>query len=136
MFNAAFGIQGFGRQFEDDLNVRTVPGESEPGLPGYAILDFTASRAVGPNLEFFFGIQNLTDKEYIAFTQPTTTGSPRFGERRRADPLERTLATEPGLIRRSHRGGSTQSRRKPFRSRPSPSHENRGAGRLHVRRSV
>ena len=78
LFSAAIGMQGFGRQFEDDLNVRTVPGESEPGLPGYAILDITASRAVGPNLEFFFGIQNVTDKEYIAFTQPTTTGSPRF----------------------------------------------------------
>ena len=78
LFNVAVGVQAFGRQFEDDLNVRTVPGESEPGLPGYAILDLTASRAVGPNLEFFFGIQNVTDQEYIAFTQPTTTGSPRF----------------------------------------------------------
>jgi len=78
LFNAAIAMQGFGRQFEDDLNARTVPGESAPGLPGYAILDFTASRAFGPNLEFFFGIQNLTDQEYIAFTQPTTTGSPRL----------------------------------------------------------
>ena len=78
LFNAAFSVQGFGRQFEDDQNVRVVPGESTPGLPGYAILDITASRSIGPNLEFFFGVQNLTDKEYIAFTQPTTTGSPRL----------------------------------------------------------
>jgi outer membrane receptor protein involved in Fe transport len=78
LFNAALGVQGFGRQFEDDLNVRTVPGESEPGLPAYSIIDFTASRAVGPNLELFFGIQNLADTEYVAFTQPTTIGSPRL----------------------------------------------------------
>jgi iron complex outermembrane receptor protein len=76
--NVAFGVQGFGRQFEDDLNVRTVPGETEPGLPGYSIIDVTASRAVGANLEFFFGIQNLANTEYVAFTQPTTIGSPRL----------------------------------------------------------
>jgi outer membrane receptor protein involved in Fe transport len=78
LFNAAIGVQGFGRQFEDDVNVRVVPGESKPGLPGYAIVDFTASRAVGPNVEFFFGIQNVADTQYIAFTVPTTTGSPRL----------------------------------------------------------
>jgi outer membrane receptor protein involved in Fe transport len=78
LFNAAFSVQGIGRQFEDDQNLRLVPNESKPGLPGYALMDITASRAVGPNLEFFFGIQNLADKEYIAFTQPTTTGSPRL----------------------------------------------------------
>jgi outer membrane receptor protein involved in Fe transport len=76
--NLAFGIQGVGRQFEDDLNARLVPGETEPGLPGYALLDVTASRVLHQHLEVFFGIQNLTDKEYIAFTQPTTTGSPRL----------------------------------------------------------
>jgi outer membrane receptor protein involved in Fe transport len=78
LFNAAIGVQGVGRQFEDDLNVRIVPGESKPGLPAYALIDLTASRAISPNLEVFFGVQNLTDKEYIAFTQPTTTGSPRL----------------------------------------------------------
>jgi len=77
-FNAAISVQGYGRQFEDDLNVRQVPGESTPGLPGYQIVDLTASRSIGPNVEFFFGIQNVTDEEYIAFTQPTTTGSPRL----------------------------------------------------------
>jgi iron complex outermembrane receptor protein len=78
LLNVAVGVQGVGRQFEDDLNVRTVPGETEPGLPAYSILDLTASRAVGANLEFFFGIQNLANEEIIAFTQPTTTGSPRL----------------------------------------------------------
>ena len=75
--NVALGIQAVGRQFEDDLNARLVPGETEPGLPGYAIVDVTASRAIGPNLDVFFGVQNLTDKEIIAFTQPTTIGTPR-----------------------------------------------------------
>jgi iron complex outermembrane receptor protein len=75
--NVALGIQAVGRQFEDDLNARLVPGETEPGLPGYALVDVTASRAIGSNLDVFFGVQNLTDKEIIAFTQPTTIGTPR-----------------------------------------------------------
>jgi outer membrane receptor protein involved in Fe transport len=75
--NVALGIQAVGRQFEDDLNARLVPGETEPGLPGYALLDVTVSRAIGSNLDAFFGIQNLTDQEIIAFTQPTTIGTPR-----------------------------------------------------------
>jgi outer membrane receptor protein involved in Fe transport len=78
LFNAAFSLQAIGRQYEDDLNARIVPGETEPGLPGYTVLDFTAARAFGPNFEVFFGIQNIADTEIIAFTQPTTTGSPRL----------------------------------------------------------
>ena len=31
----AFMLQALGSQFDDDLNVRTVPGITEPGLPGY-----------------------------------------------------------------------------------------------------
>jgi outer membrane receptor protein involved in Fe transport len=78
LFNVGFGIQAFGRQYEDDLNSRIVPGETEPGLPAYSIVDLTAARSFGRNLEFFAGVQNLFDTEYIAFTQPTTTGSPRL----------------------------------------------------------
>jgi len=78
LFNAAFSLQAIGRQFEDDLNARIVPGETDPGLPGYTILDFTAARSFGPNFDVFFGIQNIANTEYIAFTQPTTTGSPRM----------------------------------------------------------
>jgi outer membrane receptor protein involved in Fe transport len=72
------GAQFFGRQFDDDLNTRTVPGFSAPGLPKYATWDFTASRAVTRNLEAFVGVQNLTDTEYIVGTLPTTIGSPRL----------------------------------------------------------
>jgi outer membrane receptor protein involved in Fe transport len=78
LFNVGFGAQFLGRQFDDDQNIRTVPGETEPGLPGYAILDLTASRSVTRNIEVFFGAQNLLYKEYIVMTQPTTTGSPRL----------------------------------------------------------
>ena len=71
-------VQALGMQFDDDLNVRTVPGLSEPGLPGYAVASFTASRAVGRNFEAFFGMQNIFDKEYFVGTLPTTVGSPRM----------------------------------------------------------
>jgi iron complex outermembrane recepter protein len=74
----AFLVQALGAQFDDDLNVRTVPGISEPGLPGYGVASFTASRAVGRNVEAFFGVQNLFDTEYFVGTLPTTVGSPRL----------------------------------------------------------
>jgi outer membrane receptor protein involved in Fe transport len=74
----AFAIQSLGLQFDDDLNVRTVPGLSEPGLPGYTVASFSASRAVGRNFEGFFTVQNMFDKEYFVGTLPTTVGSPRI----------------------------------------------------------
>ena len=67
-----------GRQFDDDLNARTVPGETEPGLAGLAVVDLTASRALGRNFDVFFGVQNLFDQEYFVGTLPTTIGSPRL----------------------------------------------------------
>ena len=76
--SASLGVQVVGRQFDDDLNSRIVPGESEPGLPGYATVDFSVSRAVGRRLEFFAGAQNLFDREYFVGTLPTTTGTPRL----------------------------------------------------------
>jgi outer membrane receptor protein involved in Fe transport len=75
---AALGIQYVGRQFDDDANARAVPGESDPGLPGYALVDFTASRALVRNFDVFLGIQNAFDQEYIVGTLPTTIGSPRL----------------------------------------------------------
>jgi outer membrane receptor protein involved in Fe transport len=68
----------FGRQFDDDLNVATKPGETEPGLPPYGIVDLSVSRAIGRNLDVFFGLQNLLDQEYYVQFAPTTTGSPRL----------------------------------------------------------
>jgi outer membrane receptor protein involved in Fe transport len=76
--NASMGLQVVGRQFDDDLNSRIVPGESEPGLPGYAVVDLSASRLIGRRLEIFAGAQNLFNREYFVGTLPTTTGTPRL----------------------------------------------------------
>jgi outer membrane receptor protein involved in Fe transport len=86
--NLAAGIQFLGRQFDEDLNVRAVPipaleaagykSSTDPGLPGYAVVDFMASRAVNRTVEVFFGVQNLFDREYFVGTLPTTVGTPRL----------------------------------------------------------
>jgi outer membrane receptor for ferrienterochelin and colicins len=67
-----------GRQFDDDLNLRIVPGRSEPGLPGYATVDVLASRDVGAGITAFVGVQNLFDQQVIAGTLPTTVSAPRM----------------------------------------------------------
>jgi outer membrane receptor protein involved in Fe transport len=67
-----------GRQFNEDLNTGTVPGESAPGLPGYATVEFSASRDITRNVEVFFGVQNLFDEQYYVGLAPTTIGSPRL----------------------------------------------------------
>ena len=84
----ALGVQFLGRQFDDDQNVRAVPlaalneagysTNAGPGLPGYAVVDLTASRTVVRNLDAFFGVQNVFDQEYFVGTLPTTIGSPRL----------------------------------------------------------
>jgi outer membrane receptor protein involved in Fe transport len=68
----------FGRQFDDDLNTRTKPGETEPGLPPYGVVELTALRSIGRNLDAFVGVQNMFDQEYYVLFQPTTVGSPRM----------------------------------------------------------
>lgn len=86
----SFGVQFMGLQYDDDLNARGIPakgcptgavscvGIGTPGLPGYGVMDFTASRQVGRNLEVFFGVQNLADEAYFVQTNPSTIGSPRL----------------------------------------------------------
>lgn len=71
-------IVASGAQFDDDLNVRIVPGRTKAGLPGYAVVELTASKSVGRNLDIFFGAQNLFNREYFVGTLPTTTGTPRL----------------------------------------------------------
>jgi outer membrane receptor protein involved in Fe transport len=91
-FTIAVGAQFLGRQFDDDLNVRAVgaaalaeagyTASTAPGLPAYAVVDLMASRAIGRangnNIEVFFGVQNLFDKEYFVQTGPSTIGTPRL----------------------------------------------------------
>jgi outer membrane receptor protein involved in Fe transport len=74
----ALTLEAVSSQFDDDLNTRAVPGRANPGLPGYAVVDLTASRRVSPNLEVFVGAQNLLDRVYYVGTQPTTIGTPRL----------------------------------------------------------
>jgi outer membrane receptor protein involved in Fe transport len=71
-------LQLIGRQFDDDQNVRVVPGQAEPGLPGFVLADFMVSRTLHRNLDVFFGVQNLFDEQYFVGTLPTTIGSPRL----------------------------------------------------------
>src|SRR6185436_9988592 len=68
----------YGRQFNEDLNNGVKPGETKPGLPAYGTMELSALRAIGRNLDVFFGVQNLFDQEYIVQLAPTTTGSPRL----------------------------------------------------------
>ena len=74
----AFNAMFFGRQFNEDTNLGTVPGEAEPGLPAYAMLELSVSRAITRNFDVFFGVQNLLDEEYFVGLSPTTIGSPRL----------------------------------------------------------
>jgi len=68
----------FGRQFNEDLNTGTVPGRTDPGLPGYTTVEFSASRTITRNFDVFFGVQNLFDEEYYVGLLPTTVGTPRL----------------------------------------------------------
>lgn len=86
--NFAIGIQTLGLQYDDDQNVRTVQDAAlieagysagiGPGLPAYALVDVTASRAIGHGFEVFAGVQNLFNQEYFVATQPDTIGTPRL----------------------------------------------------------
>jgi outer membrane receptor protein involved in Fe transport len=66
-----------GHQFDDDQNVKAKTGE-EPGLPAYGVVDLSALRALGRNLDVFFTVQNMFDKEYWVQLQPTTIAAPRL----------------------------------------------------------
>lgn len=72
LITVAASVQILGAQFDDDLNL------DARRLPGYRLLDATATRALSRNLEVFFAVQNLLDAEYLVGTLPTTVGSPRF----------------------------------------------------------
>ena len=58
-------LQFVGRQFDDDLNVRAVPGQTDPGLPGFVTADFRVSRDITRNFDVFVGVQNLFDEPLL-----------------------------------------------------------------------
>ena len=68
----------FGHQFDDDRNERVKPGETSPGLPGYATMELFVLREVHRTVDLFFSVQNLFDEEYYVGLAPTTIGSPRL----------------------------------------------------------
>jgi len=74
----SFEVLAIGTQFDDDQNLRAVPGYTTPGLPKYGTVSLRAARNIGSRLEVFFGVQNLFDQEYFVMTNPTTVGSPRL----------------------------------------------------------
>ena len=76
--NISANVQAVGLQYDDDQNLRTVPGNSEPGLPKYALVEVLISRALGRRVDVFLGAQNLFDQTYVVGLLPTTEGSPRF----------------------------------------------------------
>ena len=85
--NLALNLQMAGKQYDDDLNAQGVPANGcavqsqscdNPGLPGFTVLDFTASRALGGGVDVFFGVQNILDEEFYVQTNPTTIGAPRL----------------------------------------------------------
>ena len=66
----AFDVEGIGTQFDDDLNSRV--------LPSYGVANLTVARTINRQVQAFFGVQNLFDKQYVVGTLPTTIGSPRL----------------------------------------------------------
>ena len=67
-----------GHQFDDDQNARTKPGETEPGLPAFGVVDLSAMRAIGRTFDVFLTVQNLFDQEYWVQLAPTTIAAPRL----------------------------------------------------------
>src|SRR5207302_8944875 len=82
------GVQFVGLTYNDDLNVNFIPvatladagysANYPAGLPGYTVVDLSASRRLGRNIQAFFGVQNLFDTLYVGQTNPSTIGTPRL----------------------------------------------------------
>jgi outer membrane receptor protein involved in Fe transport len=75
---ASVEVLAMSRQFDDDLNTRSVPGISTPGLPPYGVMSLALSRNLGSRINLFFGVQNIFDQEFFVGTLPTTVGAPRM----------------------------------------------------------
>jgi iron complex outermembrane receptor protein len=83
------GMQFVGLTYNDDLNVNFIPAATltnagytaadyPVGLPGYTVVDLSASRQLGRNVQAFFGAQNLLNTVYFVQTGPSTIGTPRL----------------------------------------------------------
>ncbi len=77
---AAFAIQFYGLQYDNDLNTTGIPlatlsslGYSTTntvGLPAYNVADLSLSRSFTRNFEAFFGIENMFNQVYFVGTGP------------------------------------------------------------------
>jgi iron complex outermembrane receptor protein len=67
---ASASMQIVGGQYDDDLNTLW--------LPYYNTLDFNVMRKIGRNMEVFFGVQNVLDREFYVQRVPTSVAAPRF----------------------------------------------------------
>jgi iron complex outermembrane receptor protein len=66
-------------QFDGDQNTVDYLNEVNTQLlPGYGALDVNASRTISHNLEAFFGVQNLFNRQFLVQRNPTTVGAPRL----------------------------------------------------------
>ena len=102
----ALGVQFVGLQYNDDLNVNFIPAADADrgrlrrgypaGLPGYTSVDLSVSRNFGRNLQAFFGVQNLLDKDVLRADQPVDDRHAASGQRRRAGALLRPIKKKPG----------------------------------------
>ena len=124
----AVDVQALGSQFDDDQNTRSIPAaalaeaglsaSTPPGLPKYAVVDASASRALGKNLDVFVGAQNLFNTEYFVGTLPTTIGSPRM-----VNAGVRVRLGESVVVRARRSGRTRPRRRDPRAARTRrPSH--------------
>lgn len=69
--NIAAQARYVGPQFDDDLNSRNFR------QGGFTVVDMMASRDINENVEVFFGIQNIFDREFVVGYNPRTIGAPR-----------------------------------------------------------
>ncbi len=80
--NIAIENQFVGHQFDDDRNEAVIfsnlASRREIGLPAYNVTNFTVSRTINRNVDFFAGVQNLFGTTYYVGTNPTTIGTPRL----------------------------------------------------------
>jgi outer membrane receptor protein involved in Fe transport len=82
------GVQIVGLQYNDDLNVNFIPPATlasagydnvyPAGLPGFTSVDLNVAHNFTPNIQAFFGMQNMLNKTYFVQTNPSTIGTPRL----------------------------------------------------------
>ncbi len=93
----ALGVQAIGRQFDDDLNVRTIGGSTEPGLPPYAVVDFTASRAMTAQFRRILRCAEHPGRGVLRRHEPDDDRFAAAGSRRRARAILGTVRPRPGI---------------------------------------